>query len=177
MSQVINVKTLLLALLGTGLLTPAAWAQRGQKKADAETVEWRYEVEAAGIGTEGTYQLKVWTYSVNPLTAVDQAKKNAVHAVIFKGFPGNGRVQGQKPLARDPDAELAHEAFFKDFFADGGKFQKYVFLANNGVIAPGDRIKLSKREYKVGVVVSVNAAGIRKELEAAGVVRGLGSGF
>jgi hypothetical protein len=119
----------------------------------------------------------VWTYSTNHETAMEQAKKNAVHAIIFKGFPGDGRIQGQKPLARNPNLEQEKEDFFEEFFEDGGKFQKYVFLANNGAIAPGDRIKISKREYKIGVVVSVNVSGLRKELEAAGVIQALGNGF
>jgi len=48
---------------------------QSKKKADNETVEWRYEIEAVGIGTQGTYQIKVWSYSKNPETAIEQAKK------------------------------------------------------------------------------------------------------
>lgn len=152
-------------------------AQKGKKKADTETNEWRYEVEAAGTGTQGSYQIKVWTYSNFPETATEQAKKNAVHAIIFKGFPANGRIQGQKPLARDSNLENEKADFFKEFFKEGGKFQKFVTLSNNGAIAPGDRIKISKKEYKIGVVVSVNVAGLRKDLEDAGIIKSLNSGF
>ena len=75
------------------------------------------------------------------------------------------------------DLEQEKKDFFNDFFEDGGKFQKYVFLSNNGAIAPGDRIKISKKEYKIGVVVSVNAAGLRKDLEESGIIKGLSHGF
>lgn len=147
-------------------------AQRGKKKADTETNEWRYEVEKTGTGKQGTYQLKVWTYSKDVATATEQAKKNAVHAVMFKGIPGS-----QKPLVKNPNAEQEKSEFFKAFFKDGGKFQKYVFLSNNGGIGPGDRIKISKKEYKIGVVVSVSIASLRKDLEAAGIIKSLSSGF
>ncbi len=158
--------------------TASAFAQKGQKKADNETNEWRYEVEAAGEGMQGTYLIKVWTYSKNQETAIEQAKKNAVHAVIFKGYPKNSTVAAEKkPLARTPNLEQEKQEFFKEFFKDGGKFQKYVFLVNNGVIAAGDRIKISKKEYKIGVVVSVNVAGLRKDLEDAGIIKSLSSGF
>lgn len=174
----LNIKLgVILLMVFSVFLTEKTYAQKGQKKADNETTEWRYEVEAVGTGTQGTYQIKVWTYSKNQETAIEQAKKNAVHAIIFKGFPNNGRIQGQKPLARNPNLEQEKEEFFKEFFKDGGKFQKYVFLANNGAIAPGDRIKISKKEYKIGVVVSVNVAGLRKDLEEAGIIKGLSSGF
>jgi len=152
-------------------------AQKGKKKADKETNEWRYEVEAHATGTQGSYQIKVWTYSKNTDTAIEQAKKNAVHAVIFKGFPSKGRITGQKPLARDSNLEIEKADFFKDFFRDGGKFQKFVTLSNNGAIGPGDRIKISKKEYKIGVIVSVNVSGLRKDMEDAGIVKSLNSGF
>ena len=150
---------------------------QGRKKTDKETHEWRYEVEAVGIGIQGTYQIKVWTYSKNAKIAIEQATKNAVHAIIFKGFPNKGRIQGQKPLVRNPNIEQEKAKFFKVFFKDGGKFQKYVFLANNGAIALGDRIKIRKRSYKIGVVVSVNVAGLRKYLEEVAIIKTLSSGF
>ena len=168
----INILIILISLLTLPYLSMA----QSKKKADKETAEWRYEIEAEGTGTQGSYQIKVWTYSKNPETAIEQAKKNAVHGIIFKGFPDKERVKGQKALAQNPNLEQEKEDFFKAFFEDGGKYQKFVSLANNGAIAPGDRIKIGK-EYKIGVVVSVNVAALRKDLEEAGILKGLGSGF
>jgi hypothetical protein len=159
------------------LTIPYVSMAQSKKKADKETAEWRYEIEAAGTGTQGTYQVKVWSYSKKPETAIEQAKKNAVHGIIFRGFPDNGRVKGQKPLAQSPNLEQEKEDFFEDFFQDGGKYLKFVTLANNGAIAPGDRIKIGKKEYKIGVVISVDVASLRKDLEDAGIIKGLGSGF
>ena len=53
---------------------------------------------------------------------------------------------------------------------------KFVNITNDGAVAAEDRIKMDK-QYKIGVVVSVNVAGLRKDLEDAGMVRGLNSGF
>lgn len=159
------------------LTSPYICMAQSKKKADKETAEWRYEIEAVGTGTQGTYQIKVWSYSKNPETAIEQAKKNAVHGIIFKGFPNKDRVPGQKALAQSPNLEQEKEDFFKDFFNTGKKYQKFVTLTNNGAIAAGDRIKIGKKEYKIGVIVSVNVAGLRKDLEAAGILKGLGSGF
>lgn len=152
-------------------------AQKGKNKADKETNEWRYEIEAQNTGQQGTYLIKVWTYSKNVETAINQAKKNAVHGVIFKGFSGKDRIPGQKPLSTNPNLEFEKIDFFKEYFRDGGKYQRYVNLVNNGAINPGDRIKLSKNEYKIGVIVSVNISGLRKDLEEAGIIKKLGNGF
>lgn len=147
-----------------------------QKKADKQTKEWRYEIEGMGTGTNGTYLVKVWSYSKKANIAMEQAKKNAVHGIIFKGFSDIKGGQSQKPLARDPNVEQEKEDFFSDFFAEGGKYMKFVALTNDGAVGAGDRIKVGK-EYKVGVIVSVRKEALRKDLEAAGIVKGLASGF
>jgi hypothetical protein len=166
---------LLLSLLTFGL---TAKAQKGKKKADKETIAWRYELEALATGVQGTYQIKVWSYSKNVETATEQVKKNAIHGIIFKGFPNKGREQGQKPLARHPNAYDENEKFFTEFFKTGsGDYLKFVTLANNGQIGAGDRIKISKKEYKIGIVVSVNVAELRKYLESNGIIKSLSNGF
>ena len=151
-------------------------AQGKQDKADKQTEEWRYELEGMGTGTNGTYLVKVWSYSKKADIAMEQAKKNAVHGIIFKGFSDVKGGQSQKPLARDPNIEQTKADFFSDFFAEGGKYMKFVSLTNDGAIGAGDRIKVGK-EYKVGVIVSVRKEDLRKDLEAAGIIKGLGSGF
>jgi len=172
------IKTSSIVLLVLFSFIQTANAQKGRKKADKQTVAWRYELEAVATGVQGTYQIKVWSYSKNVETATEQAKKNAVHGIIFKGFPNKGRVQGQKPLARNANLYEENEDVFKEFFkTGGGDYMKFVTLANNGQIAAGDRIKISKKEYKIGVVVSVNIAELRKYLETKGIIKGLSDGF
>ena len=140
-----------------------------------EKINWNYEIEPVGVGTQGTYLIKVWSYSKNPEVAIEQAKKNAVHGVIFKGFGGISGVPGQHPLTDNPNLEIEQAEFFRNFFANGGKYMKFVNVTNDGSVAAEDRLKVGK-EYKIGVVVSVNVAGLRKDLEDAGMIRSLGSG-
>lgn len=173
----IKLSTILI-LLSLFVFVQSTKAQKGKKKADKQTVAWRYEIEAEGTGVQGTYQIKVWSYSRNVETAIEQAKKNAVHGIIFKGYMSNGRIPGQKPLARNHDLYNENKAFFTDFFKTGsGDYMKFVTLANNGQIGVGDRIKISNKEYKIGVVISVNVAELRKYLESKGLIKGLSSGF
>lgn len=150
---------------------------QAQKKADKATEEWRYEIECAGIGTDGTYLVKVWSYSKKPAIAITQAKKNAVHGVIFKGFPGTAQgCSSQKPLVTNPNIENEKADFFQSFFEEGGKYMKFVAESGDGMVDASDRMKVGK-EYKIGVIVSVSKDALRKDLEAAGIIRGLSSGF
>ena len=149
---------------------------QAQRRADKDTKSWRYEIDAVGTGVQGTYLVKVWSYSKKPDIAIEQAKKNAVHGIIFRGFVGSQGIPGQKPLT--PNVNLADEKsdFFDPFFAERGKYMKFVTETNDGAIAAEDRMKVGK-EYKIGVIVSVNVSALRKDLEDAGVIKGLSSGF
>lgn len=148
-----------------------------QKKADKDTQAWKYEIECVGIGKPGTKLIKVWSYSKNAKIATGQAKKNAVHGIIFQGYAGGGQgCTNQKPLASDPSIEHQKKEFFDDFFAQGGKYMK--FVSHSADATPEVMgVKLKGYKYKVGVIVTVNSNALRKDLEAAGIIRGLSSGF
>lgn len=148
---------------------------QSKQKSDENTKQWRYEIEAVNVGVQGTYLVKTWTYAKKANNAIEQAKKNAIHGVIFRGFGGKNRVPGQKPLAK-LNSEIQNEKFFNSFFDEGGKYLKYATVSNDGSIAAGDLMKVGK-EYKVGVIVSVNVSELRKDLEDAGIIKGLGAGF
>ncbi len=143
-----------------------------KKKADKDTELFRYELECAGNGTQGTYLVKVWSYSKNKKVATEQCMKNAVHGVIFKGFTGGDGCVAQRALAARAGVEQEYADYFKTFFGDKGEYYKYVSTTS----APTEIVKVGK-QYKVGMIVSVKKDELRKALEQAGVIRSLGSGF
>jgi hypothetical protein len=149
---------------------------QARKKADKDTEQWRYEIEPVQTGSQGTYLIKVWSYSKKPKIAIEQAKKNSIHGIIFRGFAARDRVEGKPALATNPNLEMEKQEFFDDFFADGGKYLKFVNITGDGSVAAEDRLKVG-REYKIGVVVSVNVSALRKDLETAGIIKALGAGF
>jgi hypothetical protein len=165
------MKKFLLSLLVAACCVPA-FAGISQKKANKDTNQFRYEIECAGNAIQGTYLVKVWSYSKKANVAENQCRKNAVHGVIFKGYGGGQGCVSQRPLANTPGVEAQYEEYFRSFFADGGEFQKYASIMEGTT----ETVKVGK-EYKVGVVVSVRKDDLRKALEAAGIIRGLSSGF
>ena len=149
-----------------------------QKTADKDTKAWNYEIECEGTGVQGSYIVKVWSYSEEPEVAIEQAKKNAVHGIIFKGYTSvNSGCTSQKPLASNLSIEDNNKDFFKSFFADGGMYMKFISLSTDGNVDSGDVLKMGKKKYKIGVVVSVQKDELRKYLESKGIIKGLSSGF
>lgn len=164
------MRKFLLSLLVVALCAPVFAGAK--KKANKDTNQFRYEIECAGNAIQGTYLVKVWTYSKKAAVAENQCRKNAVHGVVFKGYGGGQGCVSQRPLANTPGIENQYKEYFDSFFSDGGEFQKYASIMEGTI----ETVKVGK-EYKVGCVVSVRKDDLRKALEAAGIIKGLNSGF
>ena len=166
-----HMRKFLLSLLVVACCLPASAGLR-QKQANKDTNQFRYEIECAGNAIQGTYLVKVWTYSKKASVAENQCRKNAVHGVNFKGYGGGQGCVSQRPMVNTPGAETQNQEYFDSFFADGGEFQKYASIMSGTT----ESVKVG-REWKVGCVVSVRKDDLRKALEAAGIIRALSSGF
>lgn len=136
--------------------------------------EFRYEVVSMGVGAQGTDLIKVYSYTKNDKEVSDLAKINAVHAVLFKGIAGTSGTEMQPALVKNREKENNAE-FFDNFF-ENGTYNQYVTLSSDGVVNAKDRMKVGK-EYKIGIIVSVNKKDLRKYLESEGIIKGLGSMF
>lgn len=161
-----------LLLLAAALLVVVGASAASRKQKDGDTLKFQYEIEGVNNGTQGTYLVRVWTYSSSNKADIETCKKNAVHGVIFKGYAGSKTVRPQRPLVTAPGAELEHAEFFKLFFQDGGEYNKYITITAGSQ----EVIKVGK-QYQIGLVVSVSKDALRKALEQAGVVKSLSAGF
>jgi len=157
-----------------GLLTVSHECQ-AQRRRNPVTF-YDYEVECMGVGSDGTQFLKVWSYGRRVNRAISQAKRNAVHAVIFRGITSGKPGCMQRPLVTRPDTGQQHREFFEAFFREGGRYLNFVAITSDGHIADEDRLRVGRR-FKVGVEVTVMHSALRKELEAANVIPRLGTGF
>lgn len=144
------------------------------KKKEKE-VQYKYEMEAsANLAKNNKYCIvKVWSYGKKEDDTRKMCMRNAVHGILFKGYAGSGADKGRRPLC--PEGYEAHKKYFDNFFI--GDFMQYVQLTNNGAIAPGDMIKVAKKEYKVGMLVTVNYDELRKRLENDNIIQKLGGGL
>lgn len=132
----------------------------------------KYDIVSAGVGAQGTYLCKVSVYSKKGNTKDADFKRAAVHGVIFKGVAGGNGVATQKAMT-SPSTEYEKADFFKEFFADDGPYTAYANVVPNSI----SRAKTASKEICVSAVVVVSKDELRKYLEKAGVVRGLGSMF
>ncbi len=138
---------------------------------------WNYHIEAYGTGNQGSYLIKVWSYTEKPILQQELAMKNAVHGILFSGFSDYERIKGQKPLINNPDIEKEHASFFSSFFSDQSQYSKFVQISNDPSVGPPEVIRINKKQYLIGVVASVHVGNLRKFLENEKIISGLSSGF
>ena len=105
-----------------------------------------FESECLGVELDGSETLRAWGRGKNRTDAIEQAKKNAVRDVLFKGVAAGSRECSVRPLVTEVNAQERYAYYFNDFFRDGGeylKYQKQVFegygtdqmaLLNNAVV-------------------------------------------
>lgn len=177
-------KLLIFALL---LCSVCASAQEriNKRRADANTEEFFYEVEAYRNKTmSGSIDVKVWSYAVDINVAKEQATKNAVHAALFRGIPGNQekRIQALPALVKDITAEQVHKAFFNELLKEHGPYLRYATKSNNAMTTDiiqlsKNRTKVHKYKYKVGVIVTLQYDELQKLLEQKGIIEKLNTGF
>ena len=105
---------------------------------------------------------------------VNLIKRYAVHGVIFKGYAGGNGCTPQKPMATNPALELQRANFFEPFFNTDKAYAKY---ADDVGGFKHEKVRTVDGGYNVCGIVSVAKDMLRRDLEAASVLRGLSSGF
>lgn len=144
------------------LCTFFGFSQRQQKKIAGN---YTYETECMGVEMDGSQTLKAWGAGKNRVDAVEQAKKNAVRDVLFKGILNGKSECNQKPVIFEVNAQEKYEDYFNAFFADGGTYKTFVSMKDESL---GPKITKDKKkagsEVTEGVIVRVLRAELKKKM-------------
>lgn len=132
----------------------------------------QYNVETMGIGSDGTYLIKVTDYfrTADETIYLDGLKKDAVHCVIYSGIPaGNGSIN--QPALMNADTKIeGNEEALNAFFEQ----KQYLQFINSVVNSSKTITKLSDtKEFKISVTVSVNKDKLRNYLIDNGIIKPL----
>lgn len=133
--------------------------------------EFKYEVVSAGVATEGSELIKVFSYAKNQKKAIEIGKANAVHAILFKGVPGSNGNYTKPAMVKIQD-KTNNQDFFDNFFKSG-QYLQFVTVSNDGLIDPEDMLRVGG-EYKIGIIYCVSKDALRKYLVDSGIIKSLG---
>lgn len=142
-----------------------------KKQLEKDTIHFRYEIESISVGYGGNVIVRVSSYSTSQKNSILQAKKNAVHGLLFKGFNSTTGVS-QPPMINDLESEKKNEKFFDHFFDDYGNFNKYI-VSSNDINATSIKMKGASAGYKTTVEVTVAKELLRQYLEKEKIIKRL----
>jgi len=146
-----------IAIIGIVLSTLLILSCNPQKKVAGY---YSYETECLGTELDGSQTLKAWGMGRNLEDAVEQAKKQALKDVIFKGINKGQSGCNMRPLVIEVQAQEKYEDYWFKFFADGGLYTKFTSHQD------GKYLKKLKAgdQMRYGVTVRVLRQELKKQL-------------
>ena len=125
---------------------------------------YTFPPECLGVEYDGSETLLIFADGRNMKDAIEQAKKEAVRVVIFKGV-SIGKSQCEiRPLLSEVNAERKYDVYFAKFFKDGGDFLNYVSVQDERIFNKiiRDRMK-GRKQVKNSVVCRVELLKLKEK--------------
>ena len=144
---------------------------QGKRKGQTTASYYQYEVECEGTEGDGSQMVRGFGTGKNFADAKDQAKKNALYGVIFKGIRLGRQGCSMKPLVFNPNAQEQYEDYFNEFFMDGGKFDSFVTVDDSPKRTKVKEKSGEGREKLFGIIVTVKMVALKKELTDKGIIK------
>lgn len=112
------------------------------------------DVSCLNVELDGSITLRVKGSGRNRADAMEQAKKNAVYNVIFKGVKTeDANSVLSRPLVFEVNAAEKHSSFLYRFFADGGDYAKFVSMQDRKIGTNKMALKKAQAEWTTTVRV------------------------
>lgn len=124
-----------------------------------------YNYDSRIISTEldGSYNIRAFGRGRNAVVAYDEARKQAVYDILFKGVQSsNSRVSSLKPLMLEVNAKERYEDYFNAFFADGGAYKEFTSLHDTRILT--ENWHNNKLQVLVQVSITVDRKGLKQKL-------------
>lgn len=125
-------------------------------------------VECLGVEHDGSQTLRTQGYGRNKSDATEQARKNAVMAVIFTGVRGGKAGCDTRPLIYETNAREKYAKYFDIFFQDNGEYLKYTSTVDK---KRGSTVKKKgKMEKGYTLTIRVMRNELKERLQSDGII-------
>ena len=124
-----------------------------------EYASHNFKTECMGSDATGMQTVRTWGKGRDRKAATEQAKRNALEAVIFDGLSGQGC--DSRPLVSTVNAREKHEDYFRSFFSAGGPYTE--FITTDDRKSTQIKAKDSARQMW-GIVATIDIAALKNRL-------------
>lgn len=132
-----------------------------------------YQTECVTIDTDGYFIIKIWDTQKGSKYKAEQARKDAIHAILFSGISGGNGCATQPPILNKLEEQINFKNIENTFFAKNGKWSMFTRSSATETTLPAS---LGAKNWKVyQVYISKNE--LRKYLEEQKIIKSLNNGF
>jgi len=130
-----------------------------------------YQTECVTIETDGYVTIKIWDTQKGEKYKPEQARKDAIHAILFSGISAGNGCSTQPPILNKTEEQENFKTIEKSFFAKKGKWSMLSSATESTLLA-----NLGLTNWKV-YQVSISKNELRKYLEEQKIIKSLTNGF
>lgn len=130
---------------------------------------YAHEIECIGAELDGSVTLKSWGKGRNRADALEQARKEAVNAVLFLGIRNGKPDCDSRAILNAPNIREKKSDYFNDFFKDEGPYKNFV---SNKDESFGKKERANGRDGEVmyGFVIRVLRSELKKQMIKEGIL-------
>jgi len=132
-----------------------------------------YQTECVTIETDGYVTIKIWDTKKGAKYKPEQARKDAIHAILFSGISAGNGCSTQLQILNKAEEQENFKTIEKSFFAKNGKWSMFTRSSATESTLPAN---LGIKNWKV-YQVSISKNELRKYLEEQKIIKSLTNGF
>lgn len=132
-----------------------------------------YQTECVSLDIDGYFTIKIWDTKKGNKYRLEDARKDAIHAILYSGIAGTNGCGTQQPILNKKEDHDNFNSIKRNFFAKKGKWSAFTRSASTETIIP---LSLGIKEWKV-YQVSISKASLRQYLEELKIIKSLNNQF
>lgn len=152
-----------LATLGASIIICAMIAGcRSSQKVSSSYSNYQFATSLVSTSPSGQLTLRAWGSGPDKNSAIEEAMKNAVADVIFKGIKGGNGSYSTQPIVTEVNARERHAEYFDQFFATKGEYSNFVNETSNKDKSRTESKSAGRVNY--GITVTVDRSALANKL-------------
>lgn len=132
-----------------------------------------YQTECVSIDSDGYMNIKIWDTKKGINYKPEQARKDAIHSLLFSGISGINGCATQPPILSKIEEQDSFKSIEKSFFSSNGKWARFTTSSATETTLP---LSLGDKNWKV-YEVKVSKNELRKYLVDLKIIKSLNNGF
>ena len=148
-----TIKALLICSLSLGIVSCANQNQLGSY--------YNTETTCEGSAFNGNQFVLAWGKGYSKDEAIEQAKKEALNTVLFKGIQKGKQGCQINPIVTEVNARDRHAGYFDYFFSNANVYSQFITVVTKGNKQVEQK---NDKEIKIGIVFDIDMTSLRNKL-------------